>query len=65
MFRLGEAEKRLPVLRQSVGPIHFANADWAHGWRGYIDGAVEQGIDSCTKVRKQLRGESGVLRASI
>lgn len=65
MFRTGEAEKRLPVLRESVGPIHFANADWAHGWRGYIDGAVEQGIDAADKVRKHLQGETGVLRASI
>ena len=65
MFRTGEAEKRLPVLRESVGPIHFANADWAHGWRGYVDGAVEQGTDAYKKVRKLLQADAGMLRASI
>jgi monoamine oxidase len=65
VFRTGEAEKRLPVLRESVGPMHFANADWAHGWRGYVDGAVEQGIDAAARVQKLLQPCAGKVRASI
>lgn len=56
MFRTGEAaEKSLPVLRQSVGNIHFASSDWAQGWRGFIDGAIEQGLQAGVHVQRLLR----------
>lgn len=30
-------------LQSRHGNILFASADWAHGWRAAIDGALEQG----------------------
>lgn len=54
MFRTGEAEKALPVLRESVDNIHFASADWAQGWRGFVEGAVEQGLRASVNVHQLL-----------
>ena len=69
MFTTEEAEKRLPVLREPVGPIVFANSDWAHAWRGWVDGAVEAGKDAYLKVHAQLQAENadkaGPLRAQL
>ncbi|EKJ72497.1 hypothetical protein FPSE_07378 [Fusarium pseudograminearum CS3096] len=33
----------LPELQKPHGRILFASADWANGWRGFIDGALESG----------------------
>lgn len=55
MFRTGEAEKALPVLRASVDNIHFASSDWAQGWRGYVEGAVEQGLRAGVDVHRLLQ----------
>ncbi|KAI8722818.1 Amine oxidase [Fusarium sp. LHS14.1] len=30
-------------LQSPHGNVRFASADWAHGWRAFIDGAIEQG----------------------
>lgn len=57
MFTTGAAEKVLPVLREPVGPIVFANSDWAHAWRGWVDGAVEAGKDAYAKVHAALQAE--------
>jgi monoamine oxidase len=35
--------KYLSALQERHGNVWFASADWADGWRGFIDGAVEQG----------------------
>ncbi|RMJ21218.1 Flavin containing amine oxidase, partial [Aspergillus sp. HF37] len=37
------ASKYLRELQQRYGCIVFASADWADGWRGFVDGAIEQG----------------------
>lgn len=44
MFRPGGFGARLEALQASHGRIVFANADWATGWRSFIDGAVERGL---------------------
>ena len=33
----------LAELQQPHGRVMFANADWADGWRGFVDGAIERG----------------------
>jgi lysyl oxidase-like protein 2/3/4 len=33
----------LTALQKPHGAIFFASADWADGWRGFIDGALESG----------------------
>ncbi|KAJ3543614.1 hypothetical protein NM208_g3486 [Fusarium decemcellulare] len=52
-FSPGIATKYLDALRERQGNILFASADWATGWRGFIDGAIEEG----TRVAKELNEE--------
>lgn len=53
--RPGQMSKFIGDLQQPQGNIHFANADWANGWRGFIDGAIEQGIIAAQRVQAQLK----------
>jgi monoamine oxidase len=32
-----------PALRPPVGPLHWAGAEYAERWMGYMDGAVRSG----------------------
>lgn len=50
--------KYLGALRERQGNILFASADWAMGWRGFIDGAIEEG----TRAAKAIYGELKDLR---
>jgi len=43
--------KYLRELQQSSARIIFASADWANGFRGFIDGAIEQGFEAGRRVR--------------
>lgn len=52
--RPGQMSKFIDDMQKSQGHIHFANSDWANGWRGFIDGAIEQGIIAAQRVRQQL-----------
>ncbi|KAJ4309940.1 hypothetical protein N0V84_011232 [Fusarium piperis] len=47
----------LKELQKSDGRLHFANADWADGWRGFIDGAIERGVVASREVEQLLREE--------
>ncbi|KAL4999427.1 FAD/NAD(P)-binding domain-containing protein [Aspergillus recurvatus] len=44
MFSPNYSFKYLATLRESQGSIHSASSDWALGWRGFIDGAIEEGM---------------------
>lgn len=44
-------------LQKRDGNVFFASADWAHGWRAFIDGALEQGFLNALDVLKELRTE--------
>lgn len=44
MHRTGYLTKSLEALRQPHGNVHFAGADLADGWGGFIDGAVESAL---------------------
>lgn len=46
----------LEALRAAEGPIHFASADSSNGWRGFIDGAIQSGVEAARDVYKQLNG---------
>jgi monoamine oxidase len=54
VLRKGQMGKYLAALRASHGRVHFAGADWALGWRGFIDGAIESGIRVAQQVVAQL-----------
>ncbi|KAH8586177.1 hypothetical protein B0O99DRAFT_656961 [Bisporella sp. PMI_857] len=54
MFRPGFSVKYLDALRARHGNVHFASSDWALGWRGFIDGAIEDGARAAYLVRAEL-----------
>jgi monoamine oxidase len=53
-LRPGMWSKYLRGLQQSRGRLIFASADWANGWRGFIDGAIEQGLEAGRRTRALL-----------
>ncbi len=42
-------------LQRRHGNVFFASADWANGWRGAIDGALEQGTMAAHTAIVELR----------
>jgi pseudooxynicotine oxidase len=59
-LRPGQFSRYLAALQAPAGRILFASADWANGWRGNIDGAIEQGLAAAQQARTLLseRGRS-------
>jgi monoamine oxidase len=45
-----------PALRRPVGPIHWAGAETAERWAGYMDGAVSSGRRAAAEVIDALGG---------
>ncbi len=43
----------------------FASADWADGWRGFVDGAIERGQQAARNVVALLRSQAGIKRPEI
>ena len=39
-----------PALRAPIGPLHWAGAEYAHVWNGYMDGAVRSGEAAAAEV---------------
>ena len=37
------------ALRDPIGPIHWAGAETATVWNGYMDGAVQSGVRAATE----------------
>jgi monoamine oxidase len=52
-----------PALRDPVGPIHWAGAETALQWNGYMDGAIRSGDDAAGAVLAEL-SSSPALRAA-
>ena len=46
--------KYLDALRERHGNVLFASADWALGWRGFIDGAIEEGARAARTIACEL-----------
>ncbi len=43
-----------PALREPIGPLHWAGAEYATVWNGYMDGAVRSGEQRARAVRERL-----------
>ena len=43
-----------PALREPIGPIHWAGAEHATVWNGYMDGAVRSGQETAREVLSRL-----------
>ncbi|KAH7183755.1 hypothetical protein BKA60DRAFT_475203, partial [Fusarium oxysporum] len=52
--------KYLAELQSRHGNVLMANADWASGWRGFIEGAMEQGAIAADSVLNEV----GILGAN-
>ncbi|MDN3522931.1 flavin monoamine oxidase family protein [Halomonas ramblicola] len=55
MYRPGWLTESFEELQQAEGNIHFATADIASGWRGFIDGAIESGALAAEQVAELLK----------
>ncbi|KAJ5461737.1 uncharacterized protein N7458_003289 [Penicillium daleae] len=44
-------------LQKAEGRVFFASADWADGWRGFVDGAIESGQKAANEVKTFLEGQ--------
>jgi len=62
VFRKGQMSKYLAALREPQGLVHFAGGDFALGWRGFIDGAIESGTRVARDVIDQLGGRGASAR---
>ncbi len=43
-----------PALHAPIGPLHWAGAEYAHVWSGYMDGAVRSGDAAAAEVLELL-----------
>jgi monoamine oxidase len=58
ILRKGQMTKYLAALREPHGLVYFAGGDFALGWRGFIDGAIESGSRAAHQVTARLEGRS-------
>jgi monoamine oxidase len=61
----GMTMKYLSALQERHGRVFMASADWAAGWRGFIDGAIEQGARASASVQQALDREQVELDAKL
>jgi monoamine oxidase len=54
-FSPGQTTRALGALQTPAPPLFFASTDWAGGWRGFIDGAIEDGLRGARDVLAFLR----------
>jgi monoamine oxidase len=45
-----------PALRAPIGPIHWAGAETATVWNGYMDGAISSGERAAAEALDGLAG---------
>ena len=57
MLRPGQLTAYGADLYRQEPPLFFAGSDIAHGWAGFIDGAIESGLHTAQAVLDYLRGE--------
>jgi monoamine oxidase len=55
MHRTGFLTEALPAFQQPHGPLLFAGSDYANGWGGFIDGAIESGLEAARTIANQRR----------
>jgi monoamine oxidase len=49
MLRPGQL-RQLQALQQPHGRVHIAGSDYATGWAGFIDGAIESGLRTARRL---------------
>lgn len=56
-FSPNQTSRVLATLQTPAPPLFFASTDWASGWRGFIDGAIEDGIRGARNALEFLRSQ--------
>lgn len=56
MHATGFLSRYLPALQEAHGGVLFAGSDIANGWGGFIDGAIESGMESARQAAAVLVG---------
>jgi len=56
VLRPGQMSESLAKLREPAGRVYFAGGDFALGFRGFIDGAIESGVRTGQEVADRLVG---------
>lgn len=51
MHYTGYLTESLAELQRPEGLLHLAGSDFANGWGGFIDGAIESGLDAGRRIR--------------
>jgi monoamine oxidase len=54
MQRAGALTRSLAELQRPEGPLVLAGSDYADGWAGFIDGAIESGLRAARTVAAML-----------
>ena len=54
MLRPGQLTRRIAEIQRPERLVHFAGSDYAKGWAGYFDGAIESAITVARTVRSCL-----------
>lgn len=49
-------------MQEPHGNVILANADWSNGWRGWIDGAAQQGIEASARAVEDLETSPRISR---
>lgn len=57
-FKPNQVSKYLDALRVKQGNVWFGSADWAMGWRGFLDGGIEDGQRVAKEVSDDLKASS-------
>lgn len=64
-FKPNQVSKYLDALREKQGNIWFGSADWAMGWRGFLDGGIEDGLRVAKEVAEDLKKSTYPTRSNI
>jgi len=51
-LRPNQTSRYLAQAQASEGRLHFAGADIANGWRGFMDGAIESGLRAAREIKE-------------
>ncbi|WP_051667837.1 MULTISPECIES: flavin monoamine oxidase family protein [unclassified Microbacterium] len=65
MHRAGYLKHGLPAMRAPHGQVVFAGSDFADGWGGFIDGAIESGLSAARSILERQPSESAAESVSI
>lgn len=55
----------LVPLQRPLGRVYFASSDWADGWRGFVDGAIEQGTRAAMEIQRVSREDAAAVRSAL